>query len=115
MGTQACEDVIDIVDGEHDAPYTERVHRCVLRLNSDRRQRVALGQLNPTVIIRCPHHRDLGLNVLKPDDNVHPTSLEWHLALQLHTELDKERFRSLKVVDHDENVVHPLKSLSSHF
>src|SRR5438552_14890978 len=28
---------------------------------------------------------------------------------KLHTKLDKERLRSLKVVNHDENVVHPVK------
>src|SRR5262249_19737236 len=117
MGTQAREDIIDIVDGEHDAPYTQRVHWCVFRLSFDRRRCVKLGQLKPTVAVRGPHHRDLALNVLKPNDKVHPTSLDWHLARQLHTELDKERLRSLKVVDHDENVVHPLKRhvLSSHF
>jgi len=109
MGTQAREDVIDIVDGEHDAPYAERVHRCVLWLRFDRRRRVELGQLNPTVAVRGPHRRDLALNVLKPNDKVHPASLEWHLALQLHTKLDKKRLRSLKVVDHDKNVVNPLK------
>jgi hypothetical protein len=70
---------------------------------------VELGQLKPTVAVRGPHHRNLGSHVLEPNDKVHPTSLDWHLALQLHTKLDKERLRSLKVVDHDENVVHPLK------
>src|SRR2546423_5905605 len=117
MSTQACEDVIDILDGEHDAPNAKRVRWCVLRLSSDRRRRVELGQLNPTVAVWGPHHRDFGSNVLEPNDLVHPTSLDWRLALQLHTKLDKERLRSLQVVDHNENVVHPLKRhiLSSHF
>src|SRR5262249_40383332 len=56
-----------------------------------------------------PHRRDLASNVLEPNDKVHPTSLDWHLAFQLHTKLDKKRLRSLKVVNHDENVVHPPK------
>src|SRR5262249_49617075 len=84
-------------------------HWCVLRLGSDRRWRVELGQLKPTVAVRGAHHRNLASDVLEPDDKVHPTSLDWHLALQLHTQLDKERLRSLKVVDHDKNLVPPLK------
>jgi len=116
VDTQAREDLIDIVDGEHDAPYAKRVHWCVFQLSSDCGRRMELGQLNPTVAIWGPHRRDLALNILKPNDKVHPPSLEWHLALQLHTKLDKKRLRSLKVVDHDENVVHPLKRhlFSSH-
>src|SRR5262249_43808531 len=42
MGAQPREDVLDVVDGEHDAAYAERVHWCVLRLTSDRRRRVEL-------------------------------------------------------------------------
>jgi hypothetical protein len=34
-----------------------------------------------------------------------PTSLDWSLALQLHTEFDKERSSSLKVVDNDADMV----------
>ena len=47
-------------------------------------------------------------DVVEPDDTVHPTSLDWRLALQLHTKFDKEHNSSLKVVDHDADVVHPL-------
>src|SRR5262249_37824082 len=85
MGTQVREDVLDVVDGEHDATYAQRVHWCVLRLSSDRRGRVELGQLKPTVAVRGPHHRNLALNVLEPNDKVDPTSLDWHLAVQFHT------------------------------
>jgi len=55
-----------------------------------------LGQLKSTVAVRGSHGRDLALNVLKPIDKIHPTSLKWHLALQLHTELDKERFAAAR-------------------
>src|SRR6266542_1593704 len=116
MGALAREDVLDVVHGEHDATYAQGVRWCALRLSSDRRRRVELGQLNPTVAVWGPHHRNLGSNVLEPNELVHPTSLDWRLALQLHTKLDKERLRSLKVFDHDENVVHPLERhvFSSH-
>jgi hypothetical protein len=109
MGAQSREDVLDVVHGEHDATYAQGVRWCALRLSSDRRRRVELGQLKATVAVWGPHNRDFGSNVLEPNDLVHPTSLDWRLALQLHTKLDKERLRSLKDVIYDENVVHPLK------
>src|SRR5215470_3259614 len=109
MRAQAREHIIDVVDGEHDATYAQRVHRRVLRFRSDHRGRVELVQLEPTVAVWGPQHRDLASNVPEPNDAVHPTSLDWQLAFQLHTKLDKKRLRSLKVVNHDENVVHPPK------
>jgi hypothetical protein len=81
MGKQAREDVIEIVNGEHDAPYAKRVHRCVLRLSLDHRRRIELVELKPTVAVRGPQHCDLALNVLKPNDKVQPTSLDLRLAL----------------------------------
>jgi hypothetical protein len=51
---------------------------------------------------------DVDSDVVEPDDTVHPTSLDRRLALQLHTKFDKERNSSLKVVDNDAHVVHPL-------
>ncbi len=53
-------------------------------------------------------NRDVDSDVVEPDDRVHPTSLNWRRALQLHTEFDKERSSSLKVVDDDASVVRPL-------
>src|SRR5689334_1630735 len=53
---QAGKDVVDIFDGEHDATYTQRVHRCVFRLSADRCRGVELRQLNPAVTVRGPHH-----------------------------------------------------------
>ena len=75
------------------------VHWCVLRFSSDRRRRVELVQLKPTVAVRGPHHRNLASNILQPNDAVHPTPLDRHLALQLHTKFHKECLRSLKVLD----------------
>src|SRR3712207_6520336 len=67
-----------------------------------------LRQLKPAVAVRGPHHRDVDSYAVEPDDTVHPTSLDRRLALQLHTKFDKERSSSLKVVDDDAHVVHPL-------
>ena len=80
-----------------------------MRLNSDCCRRVKLGQFDLTVAVRGPQHRDLAANVLKPNDTVHKTSLEWHLTLELHTKLEKELLRSLQVFNHDEDVIHSFK------
>jgi hypothetical protein len=69
---------------------------------------VELRQLKPSVAVRDPHHCDVDPDVVEPDDTVHPTSLDWRLALQLHTKFGKERSSSLKVVGNDADVVHPL-------
>src|SRR5438034_3890879 len=108
VAAQAGNDVVDVVDSEHDAAYAQRVRRRAFRLGSDRRRRVELRQLKPAVAVRGPHHGDVGTDVVEPDDAVHPTPLDRRLAFQLHTEFGEERFGSLEVVDNDENVVHPL-------
>src|SRR5205807_4086413 len=48
-------------------------------------------------------------NVLKADETTHRGALAGCLALQLKSELDKEGLHGLKVVDDDEDVVHPFK------
>jgi hypothetical protein len=55
-----------------------------------------------------PPGRYIASGMPEPDDTVHPTSLDRRLALQLHTKFDKERNSSLKVVDDNAHVVHPL-------
>src|SRR5207247_4137616 len=108
VAAQADNDVVDVVDSEHDAAYAQRVRRRAFRLGSDRRRRVELRQLKSAVAVRGPHHGDVGTDVVEPDDAVHPTRLDRRLAFQLHTEFGEERFGSLEVVDNDENIVHPL-------
>src|SRR3982751_5039247 len=108
VAAQAGNDVVDVVDSEHDAAYAQRVRRRAFRLGSDRRRRVELRQLNPAVAVWGPHHGDVGTDVFEPDGAVHPRPLDLRFAFQLHTEFGEERFGSLEVVDNDENVVHPL-------
>ncbi len=96
------------LNGEHDATYTQRVRRCIFRLGPGRRRRVELHQLQPAVAVRSPHHCDVDSDVVEPNDAVHPTSLDRHLALQLQTKFDKERDSTLEVVDNDADVIHPL-------
>src|SRR4051794_11049261 len=68
VAAQAGDDVVDVVDSEHDATYAECVRRRAFRLGSDRRRRVELRQLNPAVAVRGPHHGDVRTDVVKPDD-----------------------------------------------
>ncbi len=107
MSAQAGNDILDVIDGEHDATNAQRVRRCVLRLSADRRRRVGLRQLKPAVAVRGPHHRDLAADAVESDGAGRPTSLDQRLTLQLHAEFHEERNCSLKVVD-DAHVVHPL-------
>jgi hypothetical protein len=60
------------------------------------------------VAVRGPQHGDVLPDVVDPDDPLHPTPLDWPLALQLHAEFDEERDHRVEVVDNDEDVVHPL-------
>src|SRR5918992_280365 len=80
VAAQAGNDVVDAVDGEHDAAYAQRVRRRVLRLGSDRRRCVVPRQLNPAVAVRGPHHGDVGTDVFEPDDLAHPRTLDLRLA-----------------------------------
>src|SRR5215216_5613201 len=108
VAAQPGNDVVDVVDGEHDAAYAQSVRRRVLRLDSDRRRRVELRQLDPAVAVRGSHHGDVGTDVVEPDGPIHKRPLDRRLAFKLHTEFGEERFGSLEVVDNDENVVHAL-------
>src|SRR5262249_23398160 len=75
--------------------------------------RIALGVRNMSNSIRPwpsggPQHCDVLSDVVDPDDTLHPTALDWALALQLHAKFDDERHDSVKVLDEDEDVVHLL-------
>src|SRR3954469_23620653 len=109
VAAQAGDDVVDVVDGEHDAADAQRVRRRGLRLGSDRGGCVELRQLDPAVAVRGPHHGDVGADVLQADDAIHPRPLVRRLALQLHAELGEERLGRLEVLDDDQDVVHPLQ------
>src|SRR5215216_5745568 len=66
VATETGNDVVDVLDGEHDAAYAQRVRRRAFRLGSDRRRRVELRQLNSAVAVRGPHHGDVGTTSLSP-------------------------------------------------
>src|ERR1700728_1055620 len=60
--------------------------------------------------VRSPHHCDVDSDIVEPDDAVRPTSLDCRLVLPFQTKFDEERDGSVKVVDDDADVVHPLDS-----
>src|SRR3954465_15916228 len=76
VAAQAGNDVVDVVDSEHDAAYAQRVRRRVFRLGSDRRRRVELRQLDPAVAVRGPHHGDVGTDAVEPDGTARPVALD---------------------------------------
>src|SRR5215216_4153991 len=108
VGTQARDDVVEVIDGEHDAADPECVHRSVLGPRSDRCRRVELVQLDPSVAVRRAQQRDGSTDVLKADETIYRGALDERLALQLESEFEKEGLRGFEVVDDDEDVVHPL-------
>lgn len=109
MGAQAPENLLDVLDREHDAAYAERVRRRVLRLRTDCRWPQEPHQLKPRVAVRSPHHCDVEFLAVEPDNAVGPPSLDSHFALQLETQFDEEGDGACEVVDNNADIVHPLK------
>src|SRR5215218_4221951 len=109
VGAQARDDVVDTIDGEHDAADPECVHRNVLGPSSDRFRRVELVQLDPSVAVRSAPQREGSTDVLKADETIYRGALDGRLALQLESEFEKKGLRGLKVVDDDEDVIHSFK------
>src|SRR3712207_2762497 len=83
VAAQAGDDVVDVIDSEHDPAYAQRVRRRALRLRSQGRRPVELGQLDAAVAVRGPHHGDVGTDVVEPDGAVHRRPLDLRLAFQL--------------------------------
>jgi hypothetical protein len=88
---QARDDSVDVSDGEHDATDAQRVHRRVHRPKPDRGRHVELVELDSTVAVRRPHHREGGANILEPDQAVDRRSLDLRFAFELEAEFDEER------------------------
>jgi hypothetical protein len=59
-------DIVDVVDGEHDATNPQRVRGCI-RPGADRRRRVELRQFESAVAVRSPHHGDVSSGAFEPD------------------------------------------------
>src|SRR5690606_35057220 len=106
VAAQPGEDVVDVVDGEHDPADAERVHRGVGRRGAHGRGLAERRQLDPAVPVRGAQHRDLLADAVDPDDAIRPLALDRRPALELHAELDEERDGRVEVLDDDEDVVH---------
>src|SRR5206468_11453644 len=68
MGKQARDDVVDVIDVEHDAADPEFVHRSVLAPSSDRFRGVELVQLDPSVAVRSAYQHEGSTDVLKANE-----------------------------------------------
>ena len=108
MGSHARYDSVDVIDGEHDATESQRVHRRVHGPKADRVGRVELVQLN-ALPVGSPHHREGGPDILEPDQLPDQGPFDRLLALKREAQFDKERLSSFEIVDNDEDVVHPFK------
>ena len=108
MSTQTGNRGVDVVDCEHHAAQSQRVHRCIVRRATDRSRVVELRQLEAAVAIRRPHHRDIDSYVIDGVDAVDPGAFYCRGALGFHSELDKERDSRVEVVDDNAHMVHSL-------
>ena len=109
LGAEPGNDIIDVLDGKHDATYAQRVWRSAVRISAASRRPPELRQLETAMTVRGPHHCDVGSNAVEPDEAVHRASLDLRLALQLQTKFLEESDRSCEVVHNNADVVHPLE------
>src|SRR2546421_8775345 len=63
VAAQAGDDVVDIVDHEHDAAHAPRVRRRAFRLGSDPGRAMGPRQLDPAVAVPGSHPGDVGTDV----------------------------------------------------
>jgi len=80
-------DSVDIIDGEHNTPDAQRIHRCIHRPKSDRVRRVELVQFYP-LPIRSPHHCKGGPDILEPDQFSDQWPFDCLLPLKLNSLLN---------------------------
>jgi hypothetical protein len=87
---QALENVVDVLDGEHDAMTAQRVRRGA-RVGGPGRRRLVPGQFQPSMAVRGAHHRDVRSDSLEPDEAIHRGALDGGLAFQFQPERGEER------------------------
>src|SRR5262249_621991 len=86
IGPQASDDGVAIVHREGDVADARGV-RGSARVTVLARRGVELQQLETSVAVRGPHHREVHPDSLEPDDAVHPAALDRALAFRLESEL----------------------------
>src|SRR5688500_16372150 len=69
---------------------------------------VELVELDATVTIGRPHHREGGPDILEPDQAADQRPFDGRLAFELEAQLDEERLDGFEIGDDEKNVVHPL-------
>src|SRR5690606_34721785 len=101
----AGERVINVVDGEHDAQVSQRVHRRHAMVGRNGRS-VETRQLEATVTVGRAQHRDLDALAVQARDAPGPVALDGHAALEHETELGEEPNCDIEVFHDDAHVVH---------
>src|ERR1051326_5888357 len=66
VGLQTGKDFFEILNGEHDAAHTQRVHRCI-QLDAGRHRPLELRQLKSIVAVRSSHHCDVASDTIERD------------------------------------------------
>jgi hypothetical protein len=107
VSPQAVEEIVDALYREGDMTDSQRVRRSA-RVTAWTRRRVEAGQLDPSVAVWGPQHRDVRPDSLEPDNAIHPAALDRCLAFQFEPKLDEEGHGRRKVIDDDADMVHPL-------
>src|SRR3954469_7427925 len=102
------EHIVDVLDGEHDAEISERIHRSAAVIR-DHRGREEPRKFEPPVTVRCPHHGNLDTHVAQPSDAICPTSFDRGASLELEAQFSEERDGRIDVLHHDAHVVHALQ------
>src|SRR5207344_1751750 len=99
------EGVVDVLDGEHHAQVSQRVHgRCPV-IGRDGGG-VEARELEAAVAVGGAHHGNLDALAAHSGDTAGPLTFEGHAAFENKAELGEELNGGIDVFHHDADVVH---------
>ena len=101
------ERVVDVLDGEHDAQVSQRVHWGCAVIGRDSRD-VEARELEAAMAVGGAHHGDLDALAAHSGDAAGPFAFDGHSAFEREAELGEERNGGIEVFHHDADVVHTL-------
>src|SRR6185503_19779363 len=104
---EPSERVVDVLDGEHDAQVSQRVHGGCAVIGRDGGS-VEARELDAAVAVGGAHHGDLEALAAHSGDAAGPFAFDGHAALEGQAELGEERDGGIEVFHHDADVVHTL-------
>src|SRR5918994_1382288 len=101
------EGVVDVLDGEHDAQVSQRVHGSCAVIGRDGGG-VEARELEAAVAVRGAHHGDLDALAAHSGDAAGPFTFNGHAAFEGKAEFGEELDGGVEVFYDDADVVHPL-------